>query len=318
MVAVCRVAIADPATDDVKAKAREEFRRGLQLEAAKDYEGALATFQHVAGVKSSPAVRFHIAVCEEHMGDWIAADGAYKVALADAKDQKVQQVEDESTKAIAGLEPKIPKLTIKRGDGAASATFTLDGHELGPASIGVEINVNPGPHHIEGTAAGHEAWSTDVTAVESKSVDVDVAMKALPAPVASPLGPSPGEGAPLPDEHHGPSALVPLGGTLVGLGAVSFIVSGVFFGLKEKAISKLDAACGTDRQSCPATLLSTKNSGQTDATVSTGTFIGGAAAVGLGGILLIVEVATKAKKKKVDAALEIVPVPSGLGLGGSF
>jgi hypothetical protein len=45
------------------AKAREEFRRGLALEAAGDWSGALAAFKEVALVKSTPQVRFHIAQC---------------------------------------------------------------------------------------------------------------------------------------------------------------------------------------------------------------------------------------------------------------
>ena len=312
---------ADPAGDD-KAKAREEFRRGLQLEAAKDFEGALTVFKGVALVKSSPAVRFHIAVCEEKTGDWIGALGAYRIALADAKDAKVAQVQDESEKAIATLEPKIPKLTIVRGDGAASATIVLDGHELGPASVGVPMSVNPGPHHIEASAPEHDPSTNDVTAEEGKPVEVDITLKVTPV---APSNAGQGEGAgsaPITEEHHGPSALVPMGGTIVALGAASFVVSGVFFGLRQKAISKLDAACGADRQSCPASLASTRDSGRLDATVSMGTFIGGAAGVGLGGILLIVEVATKPKKKKPASAaaldFDVQPTPSGLGVGGTF
>ncbi len=71
--AVCPsgVAWADDPTAAEVAKAREEFRRGLALEAANDWAGALAAFKTVALVKSTPQVRYHI----ENI-----ADGAARVA----------------------------------------------------------------------------------------------------------------------------------------------------------------------------------------------------------------------------------------------
>src|SRR5262245_56228344 len=46
---------AEPTKADLD-KAREEYRRGLALEAANDYEEALAAFKGVANVKSTPQV----------------------------------------------------------------------------------------------------------------------------------------------------------------------------------------------------------------------------------------------------------------------
>src|SRR5689334_9987683 len=126
----------EPSKEDV-AKAREEYRRGLALEGAGDYDGALKVYKSVALVKSTPQVRYHVAVCEEKVGDWIGALGSYRLALADAQDAKVKEVEKESKAAIAQLEPKIPKITITRGSGATTAVVVLDGQELGPASIGI-------------------------------------------------------------------------------------------------------------------------------------------------------------------------------------
>ena len=72
------------------------------------------------------------------------------------------------------------------------------------------------------------------------------------------------------------------GFVLGGAGIASLAVAGVFFGMKQGAISDLDAACGSDRQSCPPDLAGTRDSGELYATVSTATFIGGAAALAIG------------------------------------
>lgn len=117
MSAVCPggVAYADEPTATEVAKAREEFRRGLALEAAGDWAGALAAFKTVALVKSTPQVRYHIAQCEEKTGDYIGSLGSYRLALYEAQQARVKDVEKASKEAIETLEPKIPKLTLKRG-----------------------------------------------------------------------------------------------------------------------------------------------------------------------------------------------------------
>src|SRR5689334_12765207 len=70
--------------------ARERFREGLALEAAGDWQRALATFKEVALVKSTPQVRFHIGQCEEKTGDYVQALGSYRLALAEAREAKAK------------------------------------------------------------------------------------------------------------------------------------------------------------------------------------------------------------------------------------
>src|SRR5262245_8282388 len=153
-VALPRPASADEPAPAVLAKAREQFRKALSLEVAGNWEAALALFKEVALVKSTPQVRFHIATCEEKMGDWIQALGSYRLALHEAQQAKAKDVIDASQEAMAALEPKIPKLDIARGEGATAATVELDGRTLGASSVGTPMSVNPGPHVIKASAPG--------------------------------------------------------------------------------------------------------------------------------------------------------------------
>lgn len=275
---------AEEPSKEALAKAREEFRRGLALEVAKDYEGALSVFKGVALVKSSPQVRFHIGVCEEAVGDWVGAIASYRLALLEAKEAKVKDVAEEAQAAIEKLEPRLPKLTLHRGTGAAVARVVLDGRELGPASVGVPITVNPGPHSLELIAPGQETTVMEVVAKEGEAQEVAMTLK----PRVEAKGP-----APKVEVTDARSPLFPTSLAVMGAGAASLVVSGVFFGLKQSAIADLDAACGPDGQSCPASLQQTYDDGALYSTVSTGTFIAGLAALGVGGTLLIVELTVK-------------------------
>jgi hypothetical protein len=326
-IAPARIALAAPPEDsDAVKKAREEFRRGLALEAAGDYEGALTVYKSVALVKSTPAVRYHIAVCEENTGDWIGALGSYRLAAADAVEAKVPDVAAESNAAITKLEPRVPKLTIKRGDGAVSATILLDGKELGSASVGTSMSVNPGPHRIEGAAPNKKPTRREITAVDGKSDEITIALEDMPA--AQIREPTPT--SPTPDVKKTPSGLLPAGAVIVALGGAGLVTSGVFFGLRASAISDLDAACGADQQSCPESLRSTAENGATYSTVAMATLIGGASAVGIGSILLIVEAARKPSVKKPTASVDVRVLsgawgpeplsvgPTGLSFAGRF
>jgi len=306
--------IASAGDPDPVAHAREEFRRGLSLEAAGKYEEALEVYKAVALVKSTPQVRYHIAFCQETIGDWVDAVGSYRLALADANDAKVKDVAKESEAAIAKLEPKIPTLTITRGDGAEAAKVVLDGTELGPASIGTAIQMNRGSHTVEASAPGHEPSRQEVKLDEGSKESVSLTLKVIPdAPVQA--GGSPIQGGDEPVKK-GPSALIPIGATAVALGVASLAVSGAFFGLRQSAINKLNAACGPDKQQCPADLQATATHGKLYASVSTATFAAGAAAVGLGGVLLIVEASKPKAKKHTQAAW--VSVDVGLTGGTVF
>ena len=298
---------------DALAKAREQFRKGIALEAANDWEGALGIFKSVALVKSTPQVRFHIAQCEEKTGDFVQALGSYRLALYEAEQAKTADVQGASKAALESLEPRVPKLTLTRGAGAQVAKILMDDHELGPASIGTAMSVNPGPHHITASAPDRESVSVDVTLAERDAKSVEITLpeaKAGAAPIVAPAQTARG-GDTGPAPESGTSPLKIAGFVVGGAGIASLAVGGIFFAMKQSAISDLDAACGADRQSCPPDLASTRDSGETYATVSTATVIGGAAALAIGATLIIV-----APSKKSAARVGVGP--GGLSLRTRF
>ncbi|HQF23269.1 MAG TPA: hypothetical protein PL065_07390 [Polyangiaceae bacterium] len=168
--------VARAQSEEEVAKAREQFRLGVQLEAAGDWAGALAQFEAVARVRMTPAVRFHIARCQHHLGSLLEALGGYRLAAHEAEqDPKAQETLTEAQAGIAEVEAKIPKLTIELGAGAEAASVTLDGVALGDASVGKEVPVNPGAHTIRYTLPGGKVHQRIVRLKEGESKKVVLA-----------------------------------------------------------------------------------------------------------------------------------------------
>jgi len=309
---------ADEPSPAVLAKAREEFRQALSLEVAGNYEKALSLFKEVAQVKSSPAVRFHIGTCEEKMGDWVQAVGSYRLALHEGQQQSAKDVIDAAQEALTALEPKIPKMTIVRGDGAAVAKVELDGRALGGASVGTPMPVNPGPHVIKASAPGRQSITVEVTVAEKETKQVDLVLPPG-SPDASPAGGAGTGDTSRTADAAEPSGVSPMkiaGFVSVGVGVVSLGVAGVFFLMRQGAISDLDDQCGADRQQCPPAAESTFDDGQTYSTVATATFIGGLGAAALGTVLILA--APKRSPQKVGVVAGVTTTGFTGGVVGRF
>jgi hypothetical protein len=310
----------DAFSQDAKdiARARERFKEAAALQAAGDFARALEAYKEVALVKSSAQVRFNIASCEEKTGDYLRAMGSYQLALTEATRSNSKDIEGAVQKALTELEPRIPALTVKRGDGAQIAEVTLDGRPLAAPSIGVEFRVNPGPHIVKGTAADREPFTSEFNLADGQHQVVTIALKprAVEAPThgAGPVVEPPPDTPPPP-----PSNNIPLrvsGGILIAGGVANLIAAGVFYGMRQKAISTLNGECGTTHMMCTAPgAQATYDSGKSDSTISTATFIAGLGAAGIGATLIGVSM-RKPKVDKPDVGLSVNP--GGLSVHGTF
>jgi hypothetical protein len=297
------------------ARARERFKEAAALQAAGDFARALDAYKDVAVVKSSAQVRFNIATCEEKLGDYLRATGSYRIALTEATRSNAKELEAAVQRALSDLEPRIPRLLVKRGEGGGVAEITLDGRPLANPSIGVEFQVNPGPHSVRATAPDKEPFSVEVVMPDREHKAVEVVMKAKPkaiaiAPKDGPLEPPP----PPPEPPKSNKSLRTAGFVVGGVGVVGLIVSGVFFGMRQSAISTLDGECGPTHMTCPANAASTRDSGSRDATISTAMFVVGLAAAGVGTTLIIVG----SRKQAPSPTAGLVLGPGGGSFAGAF
>ena len=228
--------------------ARAQFQRGIELEQAGNYTTALEQFRDVGQVRMTPQVRFHIATCEEKLGRLVTALGGYQLAFADA-DKVGADFKTEVEAAVRRLEASIPKLLIERGVGAEAAEIQLDGVALGATSIGVPVPLDPGPHSVSAKAPGYLPFSQTVSIGQNEAKTVNISLSPEPVEVLPPRGPSSAGSVEKPN-----AKLIPY--VVGGAGLASLIGSGVFFGLRQSAISDLEAQCGPNRAACPSSAAS--------------------------------------------------------------
>ena len=299
------------------ARAREQFRQGLALEAAGNWTRALEVFKGVAEIKSTAQVRYHIALCEEKTGDWVQAIGSYRMALLEAEQAKVKDVIESARHGLETLQPKIPKLTVTRGDGAAVAEIKLDGKPLGATLIGTAMQLNPGPHVVEATSPDRKPFRVELDLGEGAAQSVEVVLGASAAPEVSDTPATPS--TPAAADEDGVSPLLPAGIVVGVLGLASLGVAGAFYGLRAGNISDLEDQCGPEGKSCPPSARDVVDEGERNSTIATATFFGGLGAVVLGVVLVI---AAPKGDAEPAAALRVVPTggprAAGVSLHGRF
>ncbi|MBI5534378.1 MAG: hypothetical protein HY898_16765 [Deltaproteobacteria bacterium] len=276
--------LAAGGADSALNKAREQFQRAISLETAGDWTTALSLLREVSNVKMTPQVRYNIALCEEHLGQLVAALGDYELAAADARDAKAQDVSAVVGPRLDSLRERIPKLVILRGRNAAVASISVDGVAIGASMIGKEMPINPGPHTVEAKASGFKPMSLSIDIAEKSKKPVEINLDPIPAAAPSSTPPVAPVTPPAADSGPPPKPYV-LPFVVGGVGVASLIASGVFYGLRAGTTSDLDAVCGPSRDACPASAEDTYNKGKTYNTVANVTLAVGAVGIAAGAVL---------------------------------
>lgn len=321
---------ADPTAAEIAA-ARELFEDGLKLEEKSDWAGALEKFRKVAAVKTTPQVRFHVALCLENLGKLVDALVEFQRAQSDASaESSAQVVATNSGKHVADLKERIPRVIVKLPAGVDSATVTIDGANVASSLVGTAIPLDPGKHTIAVTAPKRAPFSRDVDLVErGKPLTVDVTLpeakddavtvKTVDAP--KPETPETTSG--------GPGALPWIFG---GIGVAALAGSGVFYALRQSTISDLESVCGPDRTQCPDDKRDVADKGKTYTTV--GNVLLGVGIVGVATSIVFFVVSPSSSKttSSMNApktqtahrsssptfAIGTGPTPLGIGLSGAF
>ncbi len=299
-------------------KARDQFRQAIAAEAAGNWGAALGLLRQVANVKMTPQVRYTIALCEDNLGQLVAALGDYELALADGQAIAATDVTDVVPARIEALRARIPKLVVTRTERARTATVTVDGVQLGTAMLGQQTPVDPGTHVIEATAKGFAPFSRSVDIAEKESKTVEVDMTPMPV-TAAPVATASGGAASHPagaDQGAAPehkTNIVPF--VVGGVGVASLAAAGVFYALRAGTMSDLDAVCGDSRTKCPKQSEDTYNRGKTYNTLTNVTLGLGVAALGTGAVLYFT---SSGRSEPQAARVGIAPAAADADLGASF
>lgn len=183
---------AAPARDPAAAEVL--FRDAIATRDKGDWASACAKLDASMALDGAPSTLINIAKCHEHDGKIAVAWADLQRAIAlnaempDAKRKK--DLDAYARTILAGIEQRLPTLTLTVRERPAGLRVTRDGLEIPAGALGEALPADPGPHVIEATAPGRAPDRQTVTLVEGKAATVELALgAAVPAVIAPAIPP---------------------------------------------------------------------------------------------------------------------------------
>jgi hypothetical protein len=144
-----------------KASARAEYQDGVELQAQKKYDEALARFQLAQKFYDAPTHLLHIAQCLAATGKLVEAQENYEALthkeLQGNAPEPFRDAVVAGRRELAELRPRIPTLRIEVKPAPSTLrnlVLLLDGKPLPNEVIGIARPVNPGTYRATATAWG--------------------------------------------------------------------------------------------------------------------------------------------------------------------
>jgi hypothetical protein len=295
--------VLGPTPSEVQA-ARELFKKAEADEDAGNWSEALDKVKRAMSVKPTPGLRFHVALCEEKLGQLVAALADYTAADQMAREQNNKDVIDAVAEPLKTLRIRVPTLTIEV-PAAEGAQVELDGKPIAQGLYGVAMPVEPGTHKVTARATGKRLFSTQVTLHEREADSATVKWVDVP-PVPALAN----------DGHETPEKPLETKAGPVKVGAiVATAASAVLLGVGIGAYVAADGAHSDLAAQCP--LLTNcddlRNQVRTWDWVALGSWIG---AAGVAIVAVVLWAKPSAPQSSSSARIEIRP--GGLTLMGSF
>ncbi len=223
---------AGAAPSDVVERARALFAQAESDEDAERWSDALEKFRAIAQVKLTAGVRYHIALCEDHIGQLVRALGDYREAEDQARLENSQDVLRIVGNQVAALDRRVPRLVVRVVEAPSEVSVKLDGQLVATGPAGISVPVDPGVHYVVATAPNRLPAAAAVTLRESESRTVELSLEeqlrdASSAPLTGPAArtTSPIRRAP-PTSRVPASVATTLAVVLGAGGAAAFIVAG--------------------------------------------------------------------------------------------
>ncbi len=294
VLASLSLTVAARARADGEGDAKDLFDRGRSLRAAGDCASAAPLFQRAYEIHPSGLGSLrNLAECDESLGRWASARRAWLDlgrALLLNRDGKYQGWDRDAEASARRLEPRVPHLTIQLAVTDAKpqdVEVTLNGERVAPALYGTVLDRDPGSYTARARVSGVEVTSS----VELSTGSNETLRLELHAPAPSPPR-SPAPLAPTEREASAPretsSAWPVIGFVTLGVGAAALVGMGIAIGVRQDALSTLQASCPSYTTSpCPSSLRSVVDRGQAASTATTALAIGGGVATAAGIVMIL-------------------------------
>lgn len=188
LVCLPAAALAQPSEQDTAA-ARALFEEGRRLAGENRWGEAVDRFQRALARRSSPAIRYNLAVALEHEGHLVDSSEQLRAALLEAGPRDAAR--RAAQELLSTIEPRIARLTVVVGQALVGAEISLDGHTLPSERLGVATPVDPG-HHVVRSRLGTAEASRELDLAEGADQRIDAP---VPAPHITTSTPPAGDAA---------------------------------------------------------------------------------------------------------------------------
>lgn len=169
---------AGPEEAERTAAARALFEEGMRAVDARDWETAADRLRRSQALRSSPVVRFNLALALSELGHFVAASEHLRAVLLDTEEgSDVHRLASERLEAIL---PRLGRLRIDVSGPRSTVEVRLDGERVPDALIGVPQPADPGAHRVSIHRADEELGAEDVSVTSGQLATV--ALVAPPAP----------------------------------------------------------------------------------------------------------------------------------------
>jgi hypothetical protein len=304
---------ADPAS---VARAQTLFDEALVLIKAGRYAEACPRLEESDHLDPGMGTEYRLAECYESAGKIASASKVFR-AVADAAQREGQgERAAVAIKRAAALSPRIPMLLIEVPEAVRlpGLSVRMDGNPIPPSDWAHKIPVDPGEHLIAARAPKRVGWVHSITPREGTTTTV-VVPALLDASTPPPPPPPPLVKAPPPVQ---PGLSTPRIAALAfgGVGVVGLVLGSVFGARAGSQWSEAKALCDDPVAvtGCGAAAIQRSKDALGSASVSTGTFFGGGAALAIGAIVWF----RLAPPKPLAPASSFVLTPAfGPGTGGA-
>lgn len=331
---VAPVVGAQSAATGTEEEANAAIARGVALRQGGNDDEALAAFRQADQIFPSPRAKAQIALAEQALGQWVAAERDLRLALSAENDPWIQRNREPLAAALTQIASRLGSLEVRCA--VAGAELFINEERVASLPLAEPVRVPVGTISIEVRAAGH---SSQRRAVEVTSGARLREVFTLVAARASGTGDGPDNGSNNGsnngaggsngranggrDGGEARAAGVPVGPIVVlGAGAVSLGLAGVFAGLRGGAMSACRYVAASDTLECATT--ADANRARAGAGFTTGlnvTLIGGALLVAGGGAWLVASLLTRPRPNE-QARVAVVPMVfangAAIAVGGRF
>jgi tetratricopeptide (TPR) repeat protein len=290
--ALCLLSATAVAQARDSAAAEALFSEGRRAFDAGDYVTACDKFEESQRLDPAAGTLINLAACEERLGRIASAWQSWREALRTLRrdDDRYPVVERRAKE----MEARVPRLEVRlAADTPPGTRVQRDDIELGAASLGVMLPVDPGKHRVQVTAPGFSAreYSVHLEPGENAGLVVEpgnpISVAKMPPHAAAA---KPGATAAKPRaEPARPFATRTLGFVVGGAG-LGAIAAGSVMGLlaldrKHTLEENCDDVAG--KLECDEQGLDAASSGETFATLSTIAFAAGIVGLGAAAYLVL-------------------------------